>query len=195
MAIIITYRQFGCLLDDVYMHKRIHSSLGYLTPSRIRGTVAEGASPGPRFELKIAPKVSNLRGSVYGISHSSGLRHGQGDQAGRGCQRQRDRAQEGPGSGHRPGGQPHHRLHLGGAGTPRRASAAAGGGGGVQSGVRPTRRSGRADLPLPGHGHGPHDPPTGLPSPLGGRRRAFKDFLHPSRRAMSFGRIRLRPQT
>ena len=28
---IDTYQQIGCLLEDAYMHRRIHSSLGHLT--------------------------------------------------------------------------------------------------------------------------------------------------------------------
>jgi hypothetical protein len=33
-------------------------------PGRIRGAVAKGAGPGPRIELRITQKVSNLRGSL-----------------------------------------------------------------------------------------------------------------------------------
>jgi len=36
------------------------------SPRRIRSTVAKGAGPGPRIELKTAQKVSNLRGSLQG---------------------------------------------------------------------------------------------------------------------------------
>ena len=48
------YRQIGLFLDDVYMHKRIHSSLGFLTPvefeaewmqSQVRSQVWEYETP------------------------------------------------------------------------------------------------------------------------------------------------------
>jgi len=42
-------QQIGRFLDDVYMHKRIHSSLGLSHPSRIRGAVAPRAYSDHRF--------------------------------------------------------------------------------------------------------------------------------------------------
>jgi len=40
-------------------------------PGRVRGAVAKGAGSGPRIELRIAQKVSNLRGSVHRTSGSA----------------------------------------------------------------------------------------------------------------------------
>ncbi len=37
--------QIGHFLEDVYMHKRIHSSLGYLTPAEFEQQWVRSASP------------------------------------------------------------------------------------------------------------------------------------------------------
>ena len=39
------YQQIGRFLEDVYMHKRIHSSLGYLTPSEFERQWRRGVGP------------------------------------------------------------------------------------------------------------------------------------------------------
>lgn len=44
------YCQIGHFLEDVYMHKRIHSSLGYLTPSAFE----EQWRPGPVFTINVS---------------------------------------------------------------------------------------------------------------------------------------------
>ena len=48
------YHQIGSFLDDVYMHKRIHSSLGYLTPAEFEAQWREEHVLAFEFELKIA---------------------------------------------------------------------------------------------------------------------------------------------
>jgi putative transposase len=48
------YRQIGRFLDDVYMHKRIHSSLGYLTPAEFEAQWCQEHILALDFELRNA---------------------------------------------------------------------------------------------------------------------------------------------
>jgi putative transposase len=48
------YHQIGRILDDVYVHKRIHSSLGYLTPAEFEAQWREEHVLALEFELIIA---------------------------------------------------------------------------------------------------------------------------------------------
>lgn len=70
------YRQIGRFLNDVYVHKRIHSSLGYLTPAEFEEQWGKERALALDLNQRIAKKVSNLRGSVHFLL--SGVRQPQG---------------------------------------------------------------------------------------------------------------------
>jgi hypothetical protein len=64
----------------VYMHKRIHSSLGYLTPAEFEEQWREECVLTLEFELRTAQKVSNFWGSVqWPVVWNWPSLHGSGD--------------------------------------------------------------------------------------------------------------------
>ncbi len=53
--------QIGRFIEDLYLSKRIHSSLGYLTPSGIRGAVARATK-----SCRVLKKMSLSSVQFYG---------------------------------------------------------------------------------------------------------------------------------